>query len=167
MHIGARASGALAVKDMHFPFAVSNTPLSNCIHITAIAITELLQSLSSIVICKERWAVKVRSSILSNLQAILWRLYFLGFFPSSLKQLSRTLSQALPCPMTKIKELYCFTEDIRLWANWRDCIHALYYANIDAALAPFEQKQCSKKTSVKGLTDERERTCPTMKYNRR
>lgn len=54
MHIGARASGALAVKDMHFPFAVSNTPLSNCIHITAIAITELLQSLSSIVICKER-----------------------------------------------------------------------------------------------------------------
>lgn len=67
MHAGARAPGG-QVRYMHFPFAASKTPLNNCIHIIAVAITKLLQSLSLIVICKERQAVKARSSILSTLQ---------------------------------------------------------------------------------------------------
>lgn len=51
----ARTPGDLAL--MYFLFTASKTPLINRIHHTVVAITELLQLLSFIVIHKERQAV--------------------------------------------------------------------------------------------------------------
>lgn len=44
MGADAIAPGALAL--IYFSFTANKTPLSNCIHIIAVAITELLQLLS-------------------------------------------------------------------------------------------------------------------------